>query len=195
MAFELVVPEVVLEAAGVKSLDDFLFRKEIFLKKDFSEPIEYRYQQKHKDIMRAEISDPLFKFYWDRAITSDYISFLDDMVSNAIYHGPEDETDIFLGVYAHKFLKLIACNDGGDYFKRPEIKELWESQSIVGEYHFVADRNGMPHGGQKKIYGDGRNVIYVDNSQGTLYVFVPANEDICFTRKMISSTPSSSTIR
>ncbi len=187
MAFELIVPEVVLEAAGVKSLDDFLFRKEVVLKKDLSKPLEYMYTPEHRSSIRNEIGDPLFKFYWYREINSDIIEpILDEIVTNAIYHGPEDETDVFLGVYARKFLKLIACNDRGDYFKRLEIKQMWENQSIVSEYHFIADRKGMPHGGQKRIYGNGRNVIHVDNSQGTLYVFVPANEEVFFKRKTIS---------
>jgi len=69
----------------------------------------------------------------------------------------------------------FGCNDGGDYFKREDIKDIWENKKGLKEYHEVDNEAIGFHYGYS-YFKDKFPRIIVDSEKGTLYGIIDVQE-------------------
>lgn len=93
-----------------------------------------------------------------------------EAIKNARVHGGNLEgKDTFCGVFRNMDKFCFGINDGGDYFKREEIKDIWENRKKLNEFHETADDQTGFHIGYSVIK-DWEGDLIVDTTQGTLYL-------------------------
>ena len=93
-----------------------------------------------------------------------------EFIKNAYHHGGGKNHTVEFGIFLVPESTVVGCMDGGDYFTRPEIKQIWEEKipvrsrvpqtSAESEFGFNCG-NGM-------IYSL-TDAIYVDNGTGTIF--------------------------
>lgn len=93
-----------------------------------------------------------------------------EAMANARIHGLKSQPGFYIvGTWMGRKGICFGFNDGGEYFKRPEIKETFERKLPVPEFD-----NG-PHlpGGSRRVgvgeIYDYSDIIEVDNKKGVLY--------------------------
>jgi len=92
-----------------------------------------------------------------------------EMIKNSRWHGgSKDSLPTFFGLFIDKDEFCLGCYDGGDYFKREDIKAIWENKKKLTEFHKIDNPNIGFHVGYN-YFCDGFNEIKIDSNQGVLY--------------------------
>ena len=96
-----------------------------------------------------------------------------EMIKNSRVHGGNLEgKDTFCGLFVRSSKEndpfCFGINDGGDYFKRKDIKDIWENKRELKEFHKPNDPNTGFHLGYRFLK-DSKGDLIVDNNNGTLY--------------------------
>jgi hypothetical protein len=110
--------------------------------------------------------DTITNFYAPLGIrpTTGIYNFLIEPLKNARFHGNESFT---VSLYCNSHATVLGVNDGGDYFKQPKVKRIWEAKEPVLDRHPLQERE-LGWGAGAEIIYDLADHIHVDN--GTLYV-------------------------
>ena len=95
-------------------------------------------------------------------------NFMVEPLKNSFFHSDGNE-DINLSLIASPSAFVFGISDGGSYFKRPEIKQCWEARKKYPEKNKSHHKEIGFGVGTGLIY-DFADLIYVENSSGTLYV-------------------------
>ena len=108
---------------------------------------------------------------------------ISEALKNANFHGSSSLEEVQSTLFLSRKALIWGLNDGGPYFKRPEVKKYWENREAFPEKH-VCTENIKELNLPKWGYGVGTSAIYdntdwihIDNCSGTLYLgfFVPGN--------------------
>jgi hypothetical protein len=176
MAFKINPPSYILSKLGIKSIDEIGKDED-----SFRIEIEFPPAEKYTGDLHSEkfykFHNSTNDFYWNKKISTYSVSMYSrEMLKNSIYHGPRDRF-IFLGAYLTLDIKIVACNDGGDYFKNTSIKEAWENKvKLKKEQRHDAGTKLSGYGfGQEWMFNK-LNEIHVDTNQGTLYFIQPVQK-------------------
>jgi hypothetical protein len=118
---------------------------------------------------------PLLNNYYNKGNRSGmgYQTFLlpGELIKNAYYHGDSKKYGTTLGVFLSPNAFVIGCNDGGDYFKKEETKEVWEKRLLLhseGAY-IEEDRKISGHNlGHSFIFAF-TDEIFIDTNSGTFF--------------------------
>lgn len=100
-----------------------------------------------------------------------------EIIKNARWHG--GSKDLFptsFGLFINPEGFVVGCNDGGDYFKREDIREIWENKKELREFHKDNGPPG-PHFGYS-YFKTKLDEIKIDTNQGTFYGIVNINRCI-----------------
>jgi hypothetical protein len=93
-----------------------------------------------------------------------------ELIKNARVHGGAIEgKETFCGLFMNKEKFCFGINDGGDYFKRLDIKDIWENRKDLKEFHETNDPSTGFHIGYSMIR-DWKGDIFVDTNFGTFYL-------------------------
>jgi len=93
---------------------------------------------------------------------------LGDLVNNAFAHGPGGtETMVEFGLFLGDTGVCYAVRDGGDYFKRQDIKEQYESKTSITVFD-DSHGHGCHVGVNNNIFPNA-DIIEVNTETGTLY--------------------------
>lgn len=88
---------------------------------------------------------------------------------NCLIHGPK-EKDILFGLFLGNVGVCYGFQDGGDYFKREEIKQQYESKIPVTNSDLAGRDPNRIHGrGVNRYIFPFSDIIEVDTKTGTLY--------------------------
>ena len=96
-------------------------------------------------------------------------------LKNANFYSGNDDKPITFGAYMSENGLVTSYNDGGEYFRNQNVKRYWENKE-----HYHEKFNGKIHGvgkglGTRIIYHNA-DIIYVDASEGTLYIGLGINK-------------------
>lgn len=92
-----------------------------------------------------------------------------EMIKNSRWHGgSKNNSPTYFGLFIHPEKFIFGCNDGGDYFKKQDIKNIWENKKKLKEYHQVDNKDIGYHFGYM-YFRDALDEIKVDTKEGTLY--------------------------
>lgn len=92
-----------------------------------------------------------------------------EIIKNARWHGgSKDNHPTHFGLFMNADKFCLGCNDGGDYFKRQDIKEIWENKRELKEFHKSDNPEIGFHIGYNHIKGR-FDEIKVDTEYGTFY--------------------------
>jgi hypothetical protein len=94
-----------------------------------------------------------------------------ELIKNAYYHGDSKRYGTTLGIFLSPDAFVIGCNDGGDYFKKSEIKEVWEKRlpiSSEGDYMEEGRKLSGHNVGHDFIFAL-TDEIFIDNASGTFF--------------------------
>jgi hypothetical protein len=95
-----------------------------------------------------------------------------EMIKNARWHGgSKDNSPTYFGLFFNKENFVLGCNDGGDYFKREDIKGIWENKEELKEFHKPESKDVGYHFGYS-YFKSKFDRINVDTEHGTLYGIV-----------------------
>lgn len=95
-------------------------------------------------------------------------NFMVEPLKNSFFHsGGNKNIDLSLLISPSSF--IFGINDGGSYFKRPEIKQYWEARKKYPERH-KSPLKEIGFGVGTGLVYDLADFIYVENSSGTLYL-------------------------
>ncbi len=95
-----------------------------------------------------------------------------EMIKNSRWHGgSKDEFLTYLGLFLNKDKFSVGCNDGGDYFKREDIKKTWENKRELNEFH-EANQYGIGYHYGYSYFKSKFDEIKIDEKNGTLYGIV-----------------------
>jgi len=95
-----------------------------------------------------------------------------EMIKNSRWHGgSKDNFPTYFGMFFNKEGFVFGCNDGGDYFKQEDIKEIWENKKELKKFHESDNKDIGYHIGYDyfKYFLD---EIKIDINHGTLYGIV-----------------------
>lgn len=97
--------------------------------------------------------------------------FFSEVLKNARVHGGNlEEKPTYCGIFLNKEKICFGCCDGGNYFKREDIKEIWESKSDLKEMrHKTLDSETGFGFGYDMLKRTQDTRIFVDNVLGILY--------------------------
>lgn len=96
-----------------------------------------------------------------------------EMLRNARAHGgSKDNRETTLGIFLNKDYICVGCHDGGDYFQNPKVKNDWEQNKHLTEFHKAEDEiaktmSGVNFG--KIISSEILEKIYIDSREGIFY--------------------------
>ncbi|MCA9487774.1 MAG: hypothetical protein KC516_02320 [Nanoarchaeota archaeon] len=97
--------------------------------------------------------------------------YIREIIKNARVHGGAIEgKDTFCGLFMNKHEFCFGSNDGGNYFKRPDIKDIWENRKELNEFHKPSDPKTGFHLGYGLFLKDWKGKLFVDNQFGTIYI-------------------------
>lgn len=157
-------PEEVLNFANpsIKSLEDSLVKYQTHKRtnkldevRDISEDILLNTLMPHYDKLNIKTSSSTF-------------NFMVEPLKNSFFHSKGNK-DRYLSLIISPSSFIFGINDGGSYFKRPEIKQYWESRKKYPERHKSSLKEIGFGIGTGLVY-DLADLIYVENSSGTLYL-------------------------
>jgi len=95
-----------------------------------------------------------------------------EMIKNSRWHGgSKDDKPTYFGLFINKDKFALGCNDGGDYFKRKDIREIWESKRELKEFH-KSNQSGIGYHFGYRYFKDTLDEIKIDTDYGTLYGIV-----------------------
>lgn len=95
-----------------------------------------------------------------------------EILKNSRWHGgSKEDNPTFFSLFINPEKFVLGCWDGGDYFKREDIKKIWENKQELKEYH-EADYHGIGHHYGYNYFKYRFDEIRVDNEQGVLYGIV-----------------------
>jgi len=95
-----------------------------------------------------------------------------EMLKNSRWHGgSKDEKPTYFGLFIHPEKLIFGCYDGGEYFKRKDIKEIWESKIELKEYH-DAKKYGIGYHVGYRYFKDKLDEIRIDIKNGVFYGIV-----------------------
>jgi len=90
-------------------------------------------------------------------------------LKNANFYSGNDDAPLIFGAYMSEYGLVTSYNDGGVYFKNQNVKRCWENKERYHE-RFSKKIPGIGKGLGTKIIYHNSDVIYVDASEGTLYI-------------------------
>ncbi len=92
-----------------------------------------------------------------------------EALKNCFYHGGDGiTTKISLMTLLTPGAFGYCFKDGGNYFKKQDIKEFWEGKRFHLEKHITRNKN-IGYGLGTKIIYEVSDFIYVDTNDGTLF--------------------------
>jgi len=95
-----------------------------------------------------------------------------ELIRNAYYHGEGEKHEVTLGAFLSPDVAVVGCNDGGDYFTRPEIKDAWERRLKIPSSGLKLDENRKflsgANIGRDWIYSR-VDEIFIDTDSGTFF--------------------------
>lgn len=95
-----------------------------------------------------------------------------EMLKNSRWHGgSKDESPTLFSLFTHPDKFALGCFDGGDYFKRADIKEIWENKNELKEYH-DAKQYGIGYHVGYRYFKDKFDEIKIDTENGVFYGIV-----------------------
>lgn len=95
-----------------------------------------------------------------------------EIIKNSRWHGgSKDNNETFLGLFFGSNKFILGCYDGGDYFKRKDIKEVWENKNELKEFH-NANQHGIGYHFGYRYFKDKLDEIRIDNENGVFYGIV-----------------------
>ncbi len=105
-----------------------------------------------------------FRNGWNNSI------YFRELIKNARVHGGNIEgRDCYCGLFMNMDKFCFGINDGGDYFKRKDIRDIWENRRKLKEFHKSDDQSVGFHIGYGVIR-DWEGKIFVDSEFGTIYL-------------------------
>jgi len=97
-----------------------------------------------------------------------------EIIKNARWHGgSRDNHPTYLGLFFNSKKFIMGCYDGGDYFKREDIKEIWENKGELREFHKDEGPIGQHFGYSYFKYK--LDEIRIDTEEGVFYGIVGIN--------------------
>jgi hypothetical protein len=101
-----------------------------------------------------------------------------EMLKNSRWHGgSKDENPTLFSLFIHPERFILGCHDGGEYFKRKDTKEIWESKCKLNEFH-DAKQYGIGYHFGYRYFVDNLNEIKIDNEEGVLYGIINTDKYI-----------------
>jgi len=98
-----------------------------------------------------------------------------EIIKNSRWHGgSKDESPTYFVLFINPEKFIIGDWDGGEYFKRPDIKELWENKGDLKEYHNANQYGRGYHFGYSYFKSKFDN-IKIDKDNGVFYGIIDVN--------------------
>lgn len=95
-----------------------------------------------------------------------------EIIKNSRWHGgSKEDFPTYFGMFFDSREFILGCFDGGDYFKRKDVKEIWESKGKLGEFH-DAKQHGIGYHFGYNYFKDKLDEIKIDNEEGVFYGIV-----------------------
>jgi hypothetical protein len=92
-----------------------------------------------------------------------------EIIKNSRWHGgSKDDNETYFGMFFDSKQFILGCFDGGDYFKREDVKKIWESKSPLNDFH-DAKQHGIGYHFGYAYFKDKLDEIKIDTEQGVLY--------------------------
>lgn len=105
-----------------------------------------------------------FRYSFDTTKKEEITYVLWEALDNANDHGSQKELPFTHGLFVAKSGICHGFLDGDGYFRREDVKALFEHKLLLGEFHGVSR-----HIGVKDYISPHSDVIYVDTGRGVLY--------------------------
>ena len=123
-----------------------------------------------------------------RPIRRSIYNFLIEPLKNSNYYALKDTNNegVFELFYSPKSF-IAGYFDGGEYFKKEDVKECWENRIFHKEKANV-NIKGIGHGVGTQIIYEFANFIFIDNLEGKLYTGINFEENVVFQEKIINQT-------
>ncbi len=158
------IPELVKDFLRLDSYKP----EDIFYYKLLFPPLEKNSEV--QNIAKRALIEQVMPYYAKRemeAKTGVY-NFLVEPLKNANFHGPRNCNIDFELIMTPLVLAASFC-DGGDYFKRREVKKAWENRVKFPERH-DAKVDGIGYDAGTDLIYSLADLIHVDKSKGALYI-------------------------
>ena len=95
-----------------------------------------------------------------------------EIIKNSRWHGgSKDDHETFLGLFFNDKKFILGCWDGGEYFKREEIKNIWENKLDLKEFH-KSNQYGIGYHFGYRYFKDKLDEIKIDTKEGVFYGIV-----------------------
>lgn len=122
----------------------------------------------------------IVKPFYDRIgylVNNAIYNFLAEPLKNANFYGNRENNLITFNLYLTPSALVASYDDGGDFFKREEIKRSWEERTFKKSYEGKSSENirdmrvlkQVGFGAGLPLIFDTSDLIYVDNLSGRLY--------------------------
>ncbi len=157
-------PEEIISFSNLsaKSLKDYLIEYQTHKRTNKTDEV----REISENILFNKLIPYYEKINIDTALST--FNFMVEPLKNSFFHS-EGNKDINLSLLIAPSSFIFGINDGGNYFKRPEIKQYWEARKKYPERHKSPHKEIGFGIGTGLIY-DLADLIYIENSSGTLYV-------------------------
>jgi hypothetical protein len=101
-----------------------------------------------------------------------------EIIKNSRVHsGSKNGFPAYFGLFFNKEKFVCGCNDGGEYFKREDIKDIWENKKELNEFHKSDDPAVGFHIGYRS-FKDRFDELKIDTKNGTFYGIVEVEKYI-----------------
>jgi len=165
-----------MDVEGVFSLSNSLANKKEL---DFEQIYYYLPPKFSKDLESSVVFSAMFTLdgYYEikkipLRIGYQHNNLIREMIKNSRWHGgSKDDLPTLFGLFINNDQFCMGSYDGGDYFKRKDIKELWESKGKLKEFHKVDNSNIGFHFGYN-YFKDKFDKIKIDTQKGVFYGIV-----------------------
>jgi len=159
-----------------------------FLKtKDFHYHKEtYTYDEEFDDLddkvsdLVLEIINPYYKKHKRGIPKNGLFNILLEPIKNSNFYTLRNtDNKATMELFLSPFSIIARCFDGGDYFKREDVKFAWENKLKHSEKQKV-EKKGIGHGIGREYINEYCDLIYVDILKGHLYIGIDFEKNLHF---------------
>lgn len=127
----------------------------------------------------TQVTLPLAYFPFGIKVNTSMYNFVVEPLKNARVHSDSSEP-FQIGFWCYTSREGIICayNDGGNYFKNPEVKKTWEDKINLDKH--ITNIYGIGCGmGRELLFLHG-DLIHIDTETATLYTGLKTTNEVFF---------------
>ena len=148
-----------------KFFNSILFRTYYYLPREFGKKLE-------RNTLKSIVSviDSYYSYStYDVGHSNQH--FFSEVLKNARVHGGKiDEKNIYCGIFLNKEEFCFGCYDGGEYFRKNEIKQIWENKlPLIEPRHKTNDSETGFGFGYDMLRRTKNTELFVDTEKGIVY--------------------------